>query len=215
MMGIAFRSCSCTHYLYIECVFTLHAWVAVLSLEIHDNRVTRILQAHPHVHLFSLANISLHRLSPHLPAAALLHFTLPLTLPGHLHGPCRELLIPAVSAPFPSSEKTDKNPPSSFREGGLLGWSPTLIPKQTFLVIPPASHASPHASLFHALFQPFENIFLLPSLAVSGSAWLPKGSELFFFFSNAFAQPETLCATHKEAFWNRPGITNLSWLCCF
>lgn len=61
MMGIAFRSCSCTHYLYRVCVFTLHAWVAILSLETHDNRVTRILQAHPHVHLFSLANISLDR----------------------------------------------------------------------------------------------------------------------------------------------------------
>lgn len=94
-----------TLFIHSVCLFMLHTWVAILSLEILDNTVTRILQAHPHVHLFSLANISLSRVittsASWCPAA----FHTPSHPAQAPASPCRGLLIPAVPVLSPPSKK--------------------------------------------------------------------------------------------------------------
>lgn len=95
------------HTLLIHTVrlFTLHAWVAILSLKIQGNMITRILQAYTHFHLFSLASVSIYRI-----ITALMHgcqlspcciscWQRCLLLPGHmhLHDTCRGLLVHANS----------------------------------------------------------------------------------------------------------------------
>lgn len=89
-----------TLFIHTVCLFTLHAWMAILSLKIQDNMITRILQAHTHFHLFSLASISIYRIIIMLmhvcqlsPCCILrLQRCLPLPLHMHLHDTCRGLL---------------------------------------------------------------------------------------------------------------------------
>lgn len=51
-----------TLLIHILCLFTLHAWVAILSLKIHDNVLTRMLQAPTHFQIFSHASICIYRI---------------------------------------------------------------------------------------------------------------------------------------------------------
>lgn len=51
-----------TLLIHTLCLFTLHAWVAILSLKIHDNMLTRMLQAPTHFQIFSHASICIYRI---------------------------------------------------------------------------------------------------------------------------------------------------------
>lgn len=119
-----------TLFIHSVCLFTLHAWVAILSLKIHDNTITRILQAHTHVHLFTLASISLYRAIT----------TSASWCPAAFHTPSRPAQAPARPRegagslqqrqfPLHLQKKTEKNllPPSV--KAGWVGeaqlWGPS------------------------------------------------------------------------------------------